>query len=55
MPSENVICLESGAFEKLVNRLVEYLKEKHAIQHPKWITGDDAMKLLNISSKTTLQ
>ena len=55
MPSENVICLEGGALEKLLDRLVEYVKEKHAIQHLKWIPGDYAMKLLNISSKTTLQ
>jgi hypothetical protein len=55
MPQENVICLESIAFEKLVDRLVGYIKEKHLITHDIWVTGDEAMKLLNITSKTTLQ
>ena len=55
MPQENIICIEGTAFEKLVDRLVGYIKEKHGIDQPKWITGEDAMKMLNISSKTTLQ
>jgi hypothetical protein len=55
MPDESVICIESVAFEKLVDRLIGYIKEKHSIEQDAWITGDEAMRLLNITSKTTLQ
>lgn len=55
MKNQDVICLESDAFQKLVDTLVGYVKEKHLIKEDAWITGDEAMRLLNISSKTTLQ
>ncbi|HUM51804.1 MAG TPA: helix-turn-helix domain-containing protein [Chitinophagales bacterium] len=55
MENQNVICLESDAFRKLVDTLVGYVKEKHLIKEDAWITGDEAMRLLNVSSKTTLQ
>lgn len=55
MKPENVICLESDAFRKLIDSLVVYIKKEHHITHDKWISGDEAMNLLNISSKTTLQ
>lgn len=55
MKNEDVICLESDAFRKLVDTLVGYVKEKHLIKEDAWITGEEAMRLLNISSKTTLQ
>ncbi|MEM9721785.1 MAG: helix-turn-helix domain-containing protein [Bacteroidota bacterium] len=49
-----VICLETQAFHQLldevVNRMLAERKEK-----PKWLTTDEAMALLQISSKTTLQ
>lgn len=50
-----VICLESEAFYSLVEKVVERVKEKKGITHDKWISGDKAMELLNIKSKTTLQ
>lgn len=55
MENQTVICLESPAFRKLVDTLVGYVKEKHLIKEDAWITSDEAMRLLNISSKTTLQ
>lgn len=55
MENNSVICLESDAFRRLVDTLVGYVKEKHLIKEDAWITGDEAMRLLNISSKTTLQ
>ncbi len=55
MENQNVICLESDAFRKLVDTLVGYVKEKHLIKEDAWITGDEAMRILNVSSKTTLQ
>lgn len=49
-----VICFETQAFQKLLEEVVNRLKEKHNITENKWITDADAMKLLGISSKTTL-
>jgi uncharacterized protein (DUF488 family) len=51
----DIICLESEAFYALVEEVVGRLKEKHNIEHEKWISDEEAMKLLHVSSKTTLQ
>ena len=51
----NTICLDSKAYYALVDRLITYIKEKHIVKEDAWITGDEAMRILNISSKTTLQ
>lgn len=51
----NIICLESEAFYALVNDVVEKLKEKQGIKHDKWISAEEAMQLLRITSKSTLQ
>ena len=53
MPEDKVICLESVAFERLIDRMVGYIKEKHDVKD-KWITGDETMKMLNITSPTTM-
>ena len=50
-----VICLSDDAFYALLERVVERLKEKQANSADKWISGDEAMRILRISSKTTLQ
>jgi len=50
-----VICLEEPAFYALVDQVVTYIKAKHEIKEAKWIPGEEAMKLLHITSKTTLQ
>lgn len=51
----NVICLESQAFYELVDQVVDRLKtENNAIQE-EWIDTEQAMFLLKISSKTTMQ
>ena len=50
-----VICLETDAFYQLVEDVIEHLnKDKEPFKY-KWIDTDEAMKLLNIKSKTTLQ
>ena len=51
----NVICLESQAFYALVEEVVGRMKEQQNIQYDKWISDEEAMKMLRISSKTTLQ
>jgi len=50
-----VICLEEDAFYTLVEQVVARLKKDHNKEKPKWISDDDAMRMLNIKSKTTLQ
>lgn len=50
-----VICLEDSAFYTLVEQVVARLKESNSVEKEKWISDDEAMKLLNIKSKTTLQ
>jgi hypothetical protein len=51
----NVICLQDEALKALTDKLVEYVKEKHLVKEDKWISGEEAMKKLRITSKTTLQ
>ncbi len=50
-----VICLQDEAFYALVERVVERIKEKQNKTSDKWIGGEEAMKILRITSKTTLQ
>lgn len=51
----NVICLEDDAFYALIDQVVSRIKEQHQITTDKWISGEEAMKHLRITSKTTLQ
>lgn len=51
----DVICLEDKAFYALIDEVVARLKEKQGQDHDKWVSGEQAMQLLNIKSKTTLQ
>jgi len=53
MPME-VICLEDAALQELVEQVIARIKEKHNVRD-KWISPEDAMKKLNITSNTTLQ
>lgn len=50
-----VICLEDAAFYALIDEVVARIKEKQGQQPEKWVSGEQAMQLLNIKSKTTLQ
>lgn len=49
-----VVCLESIAFYQLIDEVVERLMDKHQ-EKPRWISVGEAMSMLNITSKTTLQ
>ncbi|MEO1261733.1 MAG: helix-turn-helix domain-containing protein [Bacteroidota bacterium] len=53
--SPNIVCFESQAFYALIEEVVERIKDKIPSQHEKWIGDEEAMKLLRINSKTTLQ
>jgi sucrose-6-phosphate hydrolase SacC (GH32 family) len=50
-----VICLEEDAFFALVEQVVARLKKEHNKEKAKWVSDEEAMQLLNIKSKTTLQ
>jgi hypothetical protein len=50
-----VICLEEVAFYALVEQVVSRLKETNSDKKDKWLSDQEAMQLLNIKSKTTLQ
>lgn len=50
-----VICLEEPAFFAIVDRVVDHIKEKHFVKEDKWISPEEAMQILRIKSKTTLQ
>ena len=49
-----VICLESKAFYELVQQVTDKLMEAKE-EKPEWISGEEAMDMLKITSKTTLQ
>ena len=50
-----VICLQDQAFYALIEEVVKQVKEKNGIKEDKWISAEEAMQKLRISSKTTLQ
>jgi hypothetical protein len=50
-----VICLEDVALYALVDQVVARLNEKNNVVQDKWIDDQEAMRLLGIKSKTTLQ
>ena len=51
----NIICLETEAFYTLIDRVVDHIKAEYNVEIDNWIDEWEAMKLLRISSKTTLQ
>lgn len=50
----NVICLEDEAFYALVEKVIARVKDQGK-KEEKWISDDEAMRKLRITSKTTLQ
>ena len=53
----NVICLEDEAFYSLIEHVLQRVKKTNDTntKEKKWITAKDAMRILCIKSKTTLQ
>jgi len=51
----NVICLETEAFYSLVEEVVTRIREKDQIPTDKWISLEEAMDLLRVTSKSTMQ
>lgn len=50
-----VICLENEAFYSLIEKVIEHFDRKLSVETDKWISDVEAMRLLRIRSKTTLQ
>ena len=51
----NVISMEEKAFFVLLEQAVQKLSAKYGpIKMDKWISGEEAMRILRITSKTTL-
>lgn len=50
-----VICIQDEAFYALIEQVVAHFKEKGGHIQDKWVNDEQAMQLLNIKSKTTLQ
>ncbi len=50
-----IICLQDDAFLNLIDRVIKRVDEKTAGKAEKWISGQEAMKMLRITSKATLQ
>lgn len=50
-----VICLEEDAFYNLIEQVVARIQESSKHRDDKWLSDEQAMQLLNIKSKTTLQ
>jgi len=55
MDKLEIICLESEAFFKLLDEVIKRLKPAHSDTADKWISGTEAMRMLRIKSKATLQ
>jgi hypothetical protein len=47
--------MEDEAFYALFEKVVQHVNNKLPAQQKKWVSDKEAMKMLNITSKTTLQ
>ena len=50
-----VICLESDAYKAWMKETMNFIKQENSILLDPWLTRDEAMKLLKVSSRTKLQ
>jgi len=50
-----VICLQDEAFYVLIDKVTEHIREKYSVKEDKWISDEEAMRKLRITSRTTLQ
>jgi len=55
MEKLEIICVESEAFYKLLEEVLRHFKNTESKSPDKWISGAEAMKMLRIKSKATLQ
>ena len=50
-----VVCLQSEALYALIEEVVRRMQEKHSVRPDRWIDDVEAMRLLGIKAKSTLQ
>jgi hypothetical protein len=55
MEKLEIVCLESEAFYKLIEQVLLHFRTKAPSGGDKWISGPEAMKMMRIKSKATLQ
>ena|ERR1700761_4918268 len=55
MDTIEIICMESKAFYKLLDEVILRVKAGQPQPGDKWISGAEAMKMMRIKSKSTLQ
>lgn len=55
MDKLEIICFESEAFYKLLAEVLQHFKSLEPIPSEKWISGPEAMRMLRIKGKSTLQ
>jgi hypothetical protein len=56
LPDRDTICIKTAAFYALIDKVVEYIDVKHQLpKEAKWIDIDEAMEILHVTSRTTLQ
>lgn len=55
MKPQNTININSEEPTELIDKVLEYVQYRYDKGGEKWIDGSEAMKLLGITSKTTLQ
>jgi hypothetical protein len=55
MDKLEIICLEGEAFFKLLEEVIKRLRVEKPGDGDKWISGPEAMRMLRIKSKATLQ
>lgn len=54
-PNDDVICLETIAFYRLIDEVVGRLQQRQVEPQYRWVNDKEAMTLLGITSRTTLQ
>lgn len=50
-----VICIEDEAFYTLIEQVVKRLEDQRGVKTDKWVNDKEAMRLLNVRSRTTMQ
>lgn len=50
-----VICLEDEAFFALIEQVVRRIAAQAGVREEVWVDDEEAMRLLNIKSRTTMQ
>jgi hypothetical protein len=55
MDKIEIICLRTDAYYALFEQLLNHFKDREKHVEDKWISGPEAMKMLRIKSKGTLQ